>query len=220
MQTQALLAHRLRDMGHYAEAIELLEGALAEFRHAGVRAWIFSAAHRLALAYSHVGQHARAIKLLADDPEGLPLKVRAIWQAHRGEVARLSGGEGLTAVAAWAMARERFGMAMAAHARAASCALAQGAVDRSVAQVEAALRLACDYEPDNFYRAELWWVGSRALLAAGRGQESDKLLAQGRDWILGVAHKHVPAEFRDSFLNRNSINRALLTGTRRRLPTP
>lgn len=249
LQTQALLAHRLRDIGHYAEAIAMLEEALAEFRRAGTRHWIFATAHRLALAYAHLGQHARALELLAEDPAGLPAKARAIWIAHRAEVARLAGGSALkpirtalsllgddvddgnnrlvslfasaivsptegepmaTAVAAWAEARERFGMAVAAHARSAGCALAQGAIDRALPHVEAALRLFTDHEPDNFYRPELWWVASRVFAAAGRAAPAKRMLADGRAWVMDVADCHVPADLRDGFLQRNPVNRSLL----------
>ncbi|PWB63201.1 MAG: hypothetical protein C3F16_05500 [Betaproteobacteria bacterium] len=249
LQTQALLAHRLRDIGHYAEAIAMLEEALAEFRRAGTLHWTFGTAHRLALAYSHVGQHERALKLLAEDPAGLPVKARAIWVAHRAEVARLAGGAALkpirvalallggdvddgnnrlvslfaapivpaaegetmaAAVAAWAEARERFGMAVAAHSRAAGCALVLGAVDRALPQVEAALRLFADYEPDNFYRPELWWVAHQVFARGGRVADAARALADGRDWVEHVAAEHVPPSFRESFLTRNPVNRALL----------
>jgi tetratricopeptide (TPR) repeat protein len=254
LQTQTMLAHRLRDIGHYGEAIAMLEEALAEFRRAGTLHWSFSAAHRLALAYAHVGQHARALKLLGDDPAGLATKAQAIWIAHRAEVARLAGGAPLkpvraalallggdlddgnnrlvsliasaivppeegesmaTAVAAWAAARERFGMAIVAHVRAAGCALALGAVDRAEPQIEAALRLFADHEPDNFYRAELWWVATQVFRAANRGARADRMLADGRDWITRIASEHVGAQYRDSFLNRNPVNRALLAAASR-----
>ncbi len=249
LQTQTMLAHRLRDIGHYEEAIAMLEEALAEFRRAGTLHWIFSAAHRLALAYAHVGQHARALKLLAEDPAGLATKAQAIWIAHRAEVARLAGGAPLepvrvalsllgsdvddgnnrlvsliasaivppeegesmaSAVAAWAAARERFGMAVAAHVRAAGCALALDATDRALPQIEAALRLFADHEPDNFYRAELWWVAAQVFRAGNRVALADRMLAEGRDWVMRIATGHVRAEFRASFLHRNPVNRALL----------
>jgi len=248
-QTQTLLAHRLRDLGHYAEAIALLEDALAEFRRAGARHWVFSSAHRLALAYAHLGDHVRALKLMQDDPAGLSTKAQAMWMAHRAEIARMCGGAALkpvrsalamlgsdlddgnnrlislfassivppeegenmaTAVAAWAAARERFGMAIAAHVRAASCALAQKAIDRALPQVEAALRLFGEYEPDNFYRAELWWIAFEVFGAANRGDEARAMLAAGREWIEKTAADHVPAEFRASFLEKNPVNSALL----------
>lgn len=252
VQTQALLAHRLRDIGHYEEAVTLLEDALAEFRRAGTRSWIFSAAHRLALAHAHLGQFPRALQLLAEDPAGIPAKQQAIWLAHRAEVARLCGGaaakpvrsalallgnevddgnnrlvslfaaaivapeEGeamASAVAAWAQSRERFGMAIAAYARSAACALARGAIDRAQPHVEAALRLFQDYEPDNFYRAELWWIACEVFRGAGRVDEARAMVLAGRDWIESIAREHVPAKYRDSFLRDNPVNRALLSVT-------
>lgn len=255
MQTQALLAHRLRDIGHYDEAISMLEQALDEFRRAGTRPWIFATAHRLALAYAHVGQHARALKLLAEDPADQPVKVRAVWIAHRAEVARLAGGSALkpirvalsmlggdlddgnnrlvslfasaivppaegesmaTAIAAWAAARERFGMAIAAHVRAADCAMSRGAPDRARPQIEAALRLFVDHEPDNFYRAELWWVASGVFRATGHDAQADRMLVEGAEWIRRIAEQHVRVEYRDTFLDRNPVNRALLAAAGRR----
>src|SRR5260221_189191 len=100
MQTQALLAHRLRDLGHYDEAIAMLEESLAEFRRAGTRHWILATAHRLALAYAHVGQHARAMHLLAEEPTGIAVKAQAIWIAHRAEVARLAGSDAVAPIRA------------------------------------------------------------------------------------------------------------------------
>src|SRR5260221_2555850 len=100
MQTQALLAHRLRDLGHYDEAIAMLEESLAEFRRAGTRHWILATAHRLALAYAHVGQHARAMHLLPEEPTGIAVKAQAIWIAHRAEVARLAGSDAVAPIRA------------------------------------------------------------------------------------------------------------------------
>ena len=115
-----------------------------------------------------------------------------------------------TAAAAWAQARERLGMAVAAHVRAAACALAQGAVDRAEPQIDAALHLFAGHEPDNFYRAEVWWVAAQVFDAARLRARADAVLREGRDWVRGIAAEHVPAEFRESFLKRNPVNRALL----------
>jgi hypothetical protein len=108
-------------------------------------------------------------------------------------------------------------MAIVAHVRAAGCALALGAVDRAEPQIVAALRLFADHEPDNFYRAELWWVATQVFRAANRGARADRMLADGRDWITRIASEHVGAQYRDSFLNRNPVNRALLAAASRLL---
>lgn len=253
-QTETLVAHRLRDAGRYDEAIPLLEAALATFRESGSKPWVGSAAHRLALAWSQLGQHARAKKLMDEDIEGVSAKAQAMWLAHRAEVARAAGtvavepvraamamlageaddgnnrlvalfasaivpadeGEALaTSCALWATARERFGMAIAAHTRAAGCALAQGAPGRARPHVAAALDLFREYEPDNFYRGEVWWTASRVLAATGDVAASDRLIAEGRAWIEAVASARVRPEFRDSFVHRNPVNRALLSAAHR-----
>jgi hypothetical protein len=100
-----------------------------------------------------------------------------------------------TSIAAWAAARERFGMALAAHVG--GRALALGAP-------RAQIRPPCgfrDFEPDNFYRAS--WVGRiRVFDAANRRAEADGCSAPA---VNGdpIAADHVRAEFRESFLHRN-----------------
>ncbi|MDP2370978.1 ATP-binding protein [Rhodoferax sp.] len=64
--------------------------------------------------------------------------------------------------------------------------------------------------------AELWLHGARALLAAGETAPARQLLAIGREWLRCTARDRVPEPFRDSFLNRNPVNRDLLALARQR----
>jgi DNA-binding SARP family transcriptional activator len=114
----------------------------------------------------------------------------------------------------WALARERFGLALAAHARAARCALALGAPQRALPHLEAACGLAASNQPDVFYLPELWWVA--AQVHAARGQEAGRRQAieAGAAWVRRVAHAHVPPALQDSFLRRNRINADLLAWAR------
>jgi tetratricopeptide (TPR) repeat protein len=253
IQSQLMLAHRLRDLGRYAEALPMFETALAAFEAEGSAYWRFAAAHRLALAFLQLGQYARAGRLLAEEVSVHVPRTQALWAMVRAELARLSGperrrdalglirqaldllggdpedgayrmaclfataivppdeGEALaTALAAWANARERYGLAMAAHVRAAGCALAQEAPIRALPHAEAALRLAPDYEADSHYRGELWLTAARTMRALDDRAGAEQWVQAGRAWIDSVARAHVPAEFRDSFLNRNPVNRDLL----------
>ncbi len=258
LQSQSLLAHRLRDLGHYAEALPLLEEALAHFRAAGSRHWISAVGHRLALTWLQLGQFARAQRILADDPGDPAPRLQAMWEVSLAELARLAvpqrrrdalvhignamdrlrqwpedgayriatffataildpeEAEPLaTDLAAWASARERFGLALGAHVRAASCALAQGASRRALPYVEAALRLAPDYETDSMYRGELWLVAARVYEAVKERTLAARMAVQGCAWVQDIADRHVPAAFRDSFLNRNATNRELFALARR-----
>ncbi len=72
---------------------------------------------------------------------------------------------------------------------------------------------------------QLWAVGMpvpevmlsiyRGFSAAGDTAGASEALARGVQWIRSSALPHVPSEFRDSYLHRNPVNRALLTAESR-----
>lgn len=258
LQQQAPHAHRLRDVGRYAEALPLLEEALAGFLAEGSTTDIAMTQQRLALLFLHLGQPARAARLLSDEHARLPPGIAMFQLVLRAEVAHRTGADALTplhaalalvpntddifhriatlfatrivaadegealaaSLASWASVRERFGLAMSAHVRAAACAAAQGAWQRALPHAEAALTLVqADYQPESFYLGELWLAVARVFDAVGRRAAARDLLAQGRRYLLTLHDDHVPAQFRDSFLHRNPINRELLTlATQHALP--
>jgi DNA-binding SARP family transcriptional activator len=96
--TQCTLGHRLRDLGHYDEALALLESAHAEFSASGVRFWRHMCADRLAQLWLQLGQPARAMALLADDADGLPLGLQVMRWVHRAELAQLRSGDALSPI--------------------------------------------------------------------------------------------------------------------------
>ena len=53
--------------------------------------------------------------------------------------------------------------------------------------------------------------------ASGDGDQALMALAHGAQWVRRVALPNVPEEFRDSFMQRNPTNRALLAAARRHL---
>jgi DNA-binding SARP family transcriptional activator len=67
------------------------------------------------------------------------------------------------------------------------------------------------------YAPEYWWGFHRAFEAAGDAPAAREALTLGRDWILKTALPNVPADFRDSFLHRNPLNRDLLAAAHRLL---
>ena len=113
-------------------------------------------------------------------------------------------------LALWATARERHGVALSGHVRAAACALALDAPARALPHVEAALRLARRYLPDSFYLPEMWLVAARTSTTLGRDAAARKAGAEGRAWVERAHDTQVPAEFRESFLRRNPVNSELL----------
>jgi hypothetical protein len=248
LQMHVTLAHRLRDLGQYGEALHLLEAALAGYEAGGgSHSDKALTEQRLVVLFQQLGQPARALPLLAHERPGVPRGVAMIRLAHRAELEQLMGRDGLplmrealrivpnsddiyhrittlfatrlvppdegealaAGLAAWATTRERHGVALSGHVRAAACALALGAPHRAWPHVEAALHLAKNYLPDSFYVAEVWLVAAQVLGALDRPAEAGRAVADGLAWIRQVHDAHVPDEFRASFLQRNAVNREL-----------
>ena len=149
----------------------------------------------------------RAALALQPDPNDIYHRIATLFASA---IVPADEGEALaTGLAAWASAHQRQGLALAGHIRAARCALAQDAARRALPQVEAALRLAQDHQPESFYLPELWLVAARVLHALGRAAEAEAALRDGLAWVQRVGDQHVPALFRDSFRQRNPVNREL-----------
>ena len=249
LQMQVTLAHRLRDVGRFGDALALLEEALAGYRATGASHSDHALAEqRLVVLYQQLGQPARALHLLAPERPGVPRGVAMIRLAHRAELEAQMGRDGLAMMrealkiipnaddifhrittlfatrlvpadegeamaanlALWATARERHGVALSGHVRAAACALALDAPARALPHVEAALRLAGRYLPDSFYLPEMWLVAARTSTTLGRDAAARKAGAEGRAWVERAHDTQVPAEFRESFLRRNPVNSELL----------
>ena len=112
-------------------------------------------------------------------------------------------------LATWASAHERLGLALAAHVRAAACALAQQSPRRAAPHADAALHLATEYRPDSFYLPELWLVAAQASLGMDRADQARAQLVQGNRWVDERLERDVPPSFRESFAHRNPVNREL-----------
>lgn len=248
LQMQAPHAHRLRDVGRYAEALPLLEEALEGFRAEGSSTDVAMTEQRLAVLFMQLGQPARALPLLATEHERLPPGIVMFRRVLQAELASQLGGDGLPAMraalalvpnpddvfhrigtmyashlvppdegealgaslAAWASVRERFGVALAGHVRAARAAAAQQAWTRALPHVEAALDLAREHQPESFYLGELWLVAGRVHLGLDREADARHVLADGHRWVMERHDADVPPAFRESFLHRNAVNRELL----------
>jgi tetratricopeptide (TPR) repeat protein len=131
--------------------------------------------------------------------------------ARWGDPARLPVE--LDTLAAAAEERHQSGLLIAVLARRAQAN--QAHPPQAAADVRRALALLADHEPEGIYRADLWMVAHHVLAAAGAPDEARTALEQGVRWIETTAREYVPAEFRDSFLNRNPANRELLRAASR-----
>ncbi|MFT3817712.1 MAG: hypothetical protein QM750_08825 [Rubrivivax sp.] len=72
-------------------------------------------------------------------------------------------------------------------------------------------------QPADLYPGEAWWIAARVFDANGDDDDALMALAHGMQWVRRQALPQVPEAFRDSFLQRNASNRALLAAADRRL---
>lgn len=103
------------------------------------------------------------------------------------------------------------------HALALGGALAAEVGDRDAAGRFAgeAMTLARQFWPVGMSMAEVMWSIHQGFSAADNAVGSADALKRGVHWIEGLALPNVPDTFRDSFLNRNPVNRDLLAAARR-----
>jgi hypothetical protein len=109
------------------------------------------------------------------------------------------------------------GIGLHAVALAADRAAQSGDVASAGALASQALSLARQVWPVGMSVPEVMCCMHRGFSAANDVAGANEALERGVQWIELAALPNVPSEFRDSFLHRNPINRALLTaGNRRR----
>jgi len=89
----------------------------------------------------------------------------------------------------------------------------EGEAQAALPRVRIALGLAASYQPDVIYHAEIGQIAHRVLSA--NGENGAAVLRDTVDWIQQTTAHRVPAEFRDSFMHRNPVNRDLLAAASR-----
>ena len=88
----------------------------------------------------------------------------------------------------------------------------------SAAQLRVLLPRLDTVVPADMYLPDAWWIAVQVFDACGATDEALLALAHATRWIRRVALPNVPEVFRDSFLQRNPSNRALLAAARLRIP--
>ena len=105
--------------------------------------------------------------------------------------------------------KQLFGVVLNAEVQLARLLLQRGLKDKAAGHARAAMTLSQSYSPDDMYIGEIWLAAWHALHAVG-DPEAEAVLAHAAAWVRKTAETTVPAEFRDSFLNRNPVNLELL----------
>jgi hypothetical protein len=184
-----------------------------------VAIWLVARAHlQLGLLRQRIGQPARDCfeqALRVAPPTGRPLTYMHASLC----LAELDGGDAgysrAIEIDRQALAGEFTGMRVVAQAALTRIALADRAPQRAALHAREAIGLLAQADPDETYRGDIWLAAYRALVAVG-DPHADDVLNSAVTWITQVAQQAVPAAFGDSFLNRNPVNRELLTLASRR----
>ncbi len=209
---QMHLAHCWLDLGQHARASQALAAALAP----GALASHFAARHAVLAA--------KLARRLGQDTRALLAQARAQVPSHGWpEVAFIVDTEAaldmplaqalaqLDAVQTRAQALGLRGSVLAAWVRRAQLLAAADQPRGAVAAGEA-LALAEHVAPTLMYGGEVWLHAAHALRVAGAGAQSETVLAGARQWLAARCEHDVPTDFRESFLQRNPVNLALLRG--------
>lgn len=203
------LAAILIDLGQYARARKVLDYEAPSVNHTAVRGAYLAARISRLLGSSPAADLKRAAAELA---RGDDYYVGALLELEQAETLDPAAALGVCdAVAQGAQQREYGGIEMKARLLAARAALRGGnavsaAARWSELQVPRATLQAADCYPLTASA-----VGFEILMASGERERAAAELATAVRWIRDTALPQVPEAFRDSFLNRNPVNRSLLT---------
>jgi DNA-binding SARP family transcriptional activator len=116
-----------------------------------------------------------------------------------------------------ARAREHLALEIDALTRACAALLSAGDPRRAAESARRLVGLIEQRTPWRIYVPEIHLTLYQCFEAVGDKAAAQGALRQGADWIRQTALPNVPAEFADSFLHRNPINRAILTAAGRLL---
>ena len=154
---------------------------------------MLSTADELALADGRIAARVRALLAHAEfgDPDDA--------QDHARRAAALARERGL------------YGLQLAAQTLLLEQAVAHGQAASILDDVHRVIVLRETYESHAMYRARVGLAAYRVLTAAGDASAL-QVRAREREWITATAERDVPPLYRESFLQRNPVNRALLTG--------
>jgi DNA-binding SARP family transcriptional activator len=154
---------------------------------------------------------AQAERVAADSHKSSP---RVRWLLARAEfLDPVDATQAARDAGALAQAKGLHGSRISAEVLLARALLRQGDAAAALPRVRIALGLAASYQPDVVYFAEIGQVAHQVLSA--NGENGASVLRDTVEWIQQTTAHHVPAEFRDSFMHRNPVNRDLLTAASR-----
>jgi len=208
------MAMTLIDLGQFARARKALDYEAPSVTHVAARGALLAARIARLLGSSPAADLQRARDALA---RGEDYYIGALLELELAE--SIDAREALgacDAVADAAERREYGGLVMKAKLLAAQATLRSGDRASAVARWNELQSFLATLHATDCYPPRAAAIGRDILLACGYADQAAQLLATAVAWIRETALPQVPDAFRESFLDRNPVNRALLTAESRR----
>lgn len=207
------LATILIDLGQYARARKVLGYKTPSVNHTTARGACLAGRIARLLGSPAAADLDRATTELA---RGADFYVGALLDLERAEALDPAASLHLCdTVTASAEEREFGGIAMKARLIAARAALQSGDIAAAMARWNSIEPQLHSLQPADCYPLTPAAVGVEILRASGSAERAAALLAEALGWLRLTALPQVPEAFRDSFLHRNPVNRALLNAEAR-----
>ena len=208
------MAMTLIDLGQFARARKALDYEAPSVTHVAARGALLAARIARLLGSSPAADLQRARDALA---RGEDYYIGALLELELAE--SIDAREALgacDAVADAAERREYGGLVMKAKLLAAQATLRSGDRASAVARWNELQSFLATLHATDCYPPRAAAIGRDILLACGYADQAAQLLATAVAWIRETALPQVPDAFCESFLDRNPVNRALLTAESRR----
>ena len=206
-------AQFLLDLGQFARARQMLGYERPPVRAVQARGAQVTARIDRALGHPAIGQLRATLDTLGggDDPHA---RMQLMIDAAEDDDAQVTLQRCDDALQL-ARQLEFAGVAMKAGLRRAQALSRAGHTHDAALAMRELVEQMAHVQPADMYVGEAWWIAAQVFDANGDGDHSLLALARGAQWVRRVALPNVPEEFRDSFLQRNPVNRALLAAADR-----
>jgi tetratricopeptide (TPR) repeat protein len=208
-------AQFLLELGQFARARQTLEYERPPIDHIRARAAAVGGRVERALGHSGRTQLDNALALLGPgaDPH---VRMHVLLDQGDADDPRATLRR-CDEVLEMALALEFAGVAMKARLLRAHALCRIGKIEEAATAMRELVPLLSTVQPADLYFGQAWWLAAQVFEASGDGDQALMALAHGAQWVRRVALPNVPEEFRDSFMQRNPTNRALLAAADRRL---
>jgi len=208
-------AQFLIELGQFARARQVLAYEPPPIDHVRARGAAISARIERALGHSGSAQLTQAMTALT---VGADPNVRMhVLLDHTDSDDPLASVQRCDEVLQMAIALEFAGVAMKARLLRAHALSRAGDTAAAALAMRELVPQWATLQPADLYLGQAWWLAAQVFEASGDGDQALMAVAQGAQWVRRTALPNVPDEFRDSFLQRNPSNRALLAAADRRL---